>query len=121
MGINHSKAKSFSYAFSGLKEAFKKEPNLRTHAGIAILILIVAFFLKFSLMEWVLLTITIFFVLILELLNTALESLVNLVSPEIKKEAKVAKDVSAAAVLFASFMAVVVGIALFGAKLLALL
>lgn len=121
MGINHSKAESFSYAFSGIREAFKKEPNLRTHVGIAILVLIAALFLKFNLMEWVLLTVTIFFVLILELLNTAIESLVNLVSPEIKKGAKVTKDISAAAVLFASVMAVIVGVALFGAKLLALL
>jgi len=121
MGINHSKVKSFSFAFAGVKEAFKKEPNLRIHFSIAILALIFAFFLKFTVIEWVILFITIFFVLTLELINTSLESVVNLVSPEIKDEAKIAKDVSAAAVLFASIMSIVVGIALFVPKIMRLL
>ena len=64
---------------------------------------------------------TIFFVIMLELINTVLEALVDLVSPEVKDEAKVAKDVSAAAVLFAAFVSVIVGVLLFGPKLLVLL
>ncbi len=87
---------------------------------MAILAFILAAMLKFNITEWILLLITVFFVLIFELLNTALESIVNLVSPEVKSEAKVAKDVSAAAVLFASLLSVIIGIFLFGPKLIAL-
>lgn len=121
MGLNHSKVKSFSYAFMGIKEAFKAEPNLRTHTLIAALVIIFAAVLKFNITEWVLLVITIFFVLILELLNTAFESLVDLISPEIKKEAKIAKDVSASVVLLGSILSVIVGMFLFVPKILKLL
>lgn len=120
MGLNHSRAKSFSYALTGLKEAFQKEPNLRIHSLIAIAVVVLAFFLKFEKFEWLILIVTIFFVFTLELLNTALEALVDLVSPEVKNEAKVSKDVSAAVVLFASLLAIIVGIILFLPKILAL-
>lgn len=121
MGLNHSRTKSFSYALTGIKEAFQKEPNLRIHSIIAIAVIILAFLLKFEKLEWLILIITIFFVITLELLNTALEALVDLINPEIKKEAKVTKDVSAAVVLFASVLAIIVGLILFTSKILAFL
>ncbi len=121
MGLNHSKVKSFEFALAGIKEAFKKEPNLRIHIVIAALVLVLALILKFSPIELLILVLTVFFVIILELLNTSLESIVNLVSPEIKAEAKIAKDVSASTVLFGSIMAVVVGAVLFGSKIIGLL
>jgi diacylglycerol kinase len=118
MGLQHSTVKSFSYAFQGVKTAIKNEPNLRIHVFFALSTLIAAAVLKFNVIEWILLMMTIFFVIMLELINTLLESLVNIISPEYNKEAKVAKDVSAAAVLFAAAISVVVGILLFGPKLL---
>lgn len=121
MGQKHSTAKSFSYAFSGVKTALKREPNLRIHMTIAVIVLIAASLLKFDLIEWILLCLTIFFVIILELINTVMESLVNLISPEVRDEAKVAKDVSAAIVLFAAFVSVIIGILLFGPKILTFL
>lgn len=121
MGIAHSTAKSFSFAFEGIKTAFIKEPNFKIHTALGTVALILGAILKFSRVEWLILLFTITLVLILELINTALESIVNLVSPEIKEEAKVAKDVSAAAVLISSITAAVVGIVLFVPKLLLLL
>ena len=121
MGLNHGQAKSFSYAFAGVKEAFQKEPNLRIHSLIAITVIILALFLKFDKIEWLILILTIFFVLTLELLNTALEALVDLISPEIKGKAKVTKDVSAAVVLFASVLSIIVGVILFVPKIASLL
>lgn len=118
MGLRHSTTRSFIYAFQGVKTAFKNEPNLRIHILFAISTLIAAVLLKFSIFEWILLMMTIFFVIMLELINSVLEALVNIVSPEFNKEARVAKDVAAAAVLFAAAMSVVVGILLFGPKLL---
>lgn len=120
MGLNHSRAKSFSHAYDGVKEALKKEPNLRIHTAIAIFAIILAIFLQFNLYEFTLLILTVFFVLTLELVNTAIESLVNLVSPEEKKEAKVAKDISAAVVLSASILAFIIGIILFAPKIIGL-
>lgn len=117
MGQSHSKVKSFSYAIQGIKEAFKKEPNLRIHIVITFLVIFSAILLKFTLSEWAILLITIFFVLTLELINTAIESLVNLVSPEIRNEAKIAKDISASVVLLGALLAAVVGLILFVPKL----
>lgn len=74
--------------------------------------------LRLSTIEWLLLSFTIFYVLTLELLNTVMESFVNLVSPEYKHFAKVAKDVSAACVLLAAFLSVIVGFVLFLPKIL---
>jgi undecaprenol kinase len=120
MGLYHSTKKSFSYAFQGLYVAFKKEPNLRIHLTAAITTLTAAYLLKFSVGEWLILAFTIFYVITLELLNTVLESVVNLVSPEIRDQAKIAKDVSAACVLIGAMMAVVVGLLLFLPKIAAL-
>lgn len=121
MGIQHSTAKSFSFAIEGLKTAFKEEPNFKIHVVIGLVALILAFFLKFSATEWLILLFTIGLVFILELINTALESIVNLVSPEIKDEAKTAKDVAASAVLISAILSILVGIILFVPKLLSLL
>lgn len=109
----HSTKKSFGYAIEGLKTAIKKEPNMQTHIAIGSVVLVAAAYLKVSLAEWALLMFTIFFVIVLELFNTSLESIVNLVSPDIHPKAKIAKDVSAAAVLMAAIMSVIVGVLIF--------
>ena len=117
MSKTHPALMSFGYAFSGLKAALKNEPNIRIHLLLALLAIILAFFLNFNPTEWIILAFTIAFVLILELINTTLETLVNMVSPEIKDEAKVAKDVSAAAVLIGALLSVVVAGFLFLPKI----
>ncbi|MEK7188574.1 MAG: diacylglycerol kinase family protein [Patescibacteria group bacterium] len=114
-------SKSIAYAFSGIKEALTDEPNFKIHVLIGVLVSILAFYLNFSRQDWLILIFTIFFVLILELINTAIEEIVNLVSPEISQSAKIVKDVSAAAVLLGSILAVIVGAFLFIPKLLSLL
>jgi diacylglycerol kinase len=121
MGLKHTTARSFYYAFQGLNTAFRKEPNLQIHTAMALIALILGAVLGLSPIEWLLLAFTIFYVITLELLNTVLESVVNLVSPEIKPHAKVAKDVSAACVLLGAIMAVIVGLFLFLPKVAALL
>lgn len=108
MSKTHPTLTSFGYAFSGLKTALKDEPNIRIHFIIALLAVVLAFFLKFNSLEWIILVFTIALVLIIELINTSLESLVDMVSPEIKDEARVAKNVSAAAVLVAALLSVIV-------------
>ncbi len=117
MGLRHTTTKSFVYAFSGIRTALKNEPNIRIHLVLAILALILGIILKLSYLEWLLLMFTIFYVITLELLNTVLEQVVNLVSPEIQPAAKIAKDVSAAMVLVAAILSIIVGIILFLPKI----
>lgn len=121
MGLKHPTAKSFEYAFEGLRTALKQEPNFRIHIVMAVFALSMGVILKLSTIEWLLLAFTIFYVLTLELLNSVMEAFVNLVSPEYKHFAKVAKDVSAACVLLAAFLSVIVGFVLFLPKILSFL
>jgi len=118
MGLKHPTVKSFKYAFEGLKTALRQEPNFRIHIVMATFAVTLGAFLKLSVNEWLLLTFTIFYVLTLELLNTVMEAFVNLVSPEYKHFAKVAKDVSAACVLMAAFLSLIVGFVLFLPKII---
>jgi undecaprenol kinase len=120
MGMKHSVAKSFKYALEGISVAIKNEPNLRIHMFFAILALTLGAFLKLNTLEWLILAFTIFWVISLELLNTVLESIVDLVSPEIKGAAKVAKDVSAACVLLSAILSIIVGTLLFLPKIILL-
>ena len=120
MGLRHDTAKSFKYAFSGIKTAYKNEPNLRIHTFFAIFAISLGAALGVSIIEWLLLTFTIFYVITLELLNTVLEAMVNMVSPEISPYARIAKDVSAACVLLAAFMSIVVGFVIFLPKIASL-
>ena len=112
---------SFGYAFEGIKTAIKNEPNFRIHLLVGTFAIVVAMMLNFTPNEWLILISTISFVLILELINTSLEAIVNMISPERQANAKVAKDVAAAAVLIASILALIVGATLFTPKLLPLL
>ncbi len=77
--------------------------------------------LRVSFVEFAIVLISISFVLILELLNTTLEALVDLVSPQIAEKAKIAKDVAAASVLVSAIMSVVIGIVVFAPKIIKLM
>lgn len=112
---------SFSYAFSGIKTALRNEPNIRIHLVLALLASILAFFLNFSPTEWIILAFTIAFVLILELINTTLETIVDIVSPEATEQAKLAKDVSAAAVFISALLSIIIGAFLYLPKIFLIL
>lgn len=112
--------KSFGFAGEGVMEALKNEPNFRIHLGIGSLAILLALILGFKPTEWVVLMFTIAFVLIMELLNTAIEAIVDLATSEISEKAKLAKDVSASAVLVSATFAVFVGLLLFAPKIIAL-
>ncbi len=109
------------YAFSGVKTALKEEPNFKVHIFIAVLAIVLGYLLKLASVEWLVLTLTIAMVLMLELMNTSLEALVDIVSPEIQEKARAAKDVAAASVLFASISAVIIGLIVFLPKIIGFL
>jgi len=73
--------KSFSYAFRGIGDALKSEPNLRIHFMFSFLTILLAVYLKFTWIEFAILTLTIFLVIILEFVNTIIEKLLILLTP----------------------------------------
>lgn len=113
METKHSLFKSFKFAFSGLETAITKGRNFRIQIIIGVLSVILGIILKISSFEWLSLILIIAAVLILELINTAIEAIVDIVSPQIQEKAKVAKDVAAASVLVASIAAISIGTVIF--------
>ena len=109
---------SFRNALIGIKTAYKSQKNLRVHIFIGFLVIIFGVFLKVSIVEWLILLITILVVVITEMFNTALEFTVDLFSTEYSRQAKKAKDVSAAGVLITAVFAILIGIIIFLPKLL---
>jgi diacylglycerol kinase len=113
MESEHSILKSFKFAFDGLETAVTKGRNFRIQIILGAVSIILGIILKISSFEWLGLILIIATVLILELVNTAIEAIVDIVSPQIQEKAKVAKDVSAAAVLVASISSIFIGIVIF--------
>ena len=109
--------KSFGYAFSGLGYAFKSQFNFKVHVLILVLVGIAGCWLKLSATEWLWIAVAGGVVLVVELLNTAIEVLVDLVSPAIHPKAKIIKDVAAAAVLVAAVTALLIGLLIFVPKI----
>jgi diacylglycerol kinase (ATP) len=104
---------SFRHALNGVLLSFKTQRHLRVHFLLAVIILIAGFVWRLSRVELLVLVVTISLVILAELFNTALETVVDLVTPDYHPLAKVAKDVAAGAVLVASVNAVLVGLVLF--------
>lgn len=113
----HSLFKSFKFAFDGIKVGIERGRNFRIQVTLGVLASILAVILKFNPIEWTILIITIASVIILELMNTAIEAIVDMVSPQIQEKAKIAKDVAAASVLISSVASILIGIFLFLPKL----
>lgn len=102
--------RSFSYAGQGIRQTWRSELNFRIEIAISILVIGMASFFGLALSEWAILCLTISIVLALELVNTALEAVVDLITDHrYAPLAKVAKDASAGAVFLASIMAVIIG------------
>lgn len=109
---------SFKYAMQGILRAFKTERNLKIHASMMIVVVILGVIFKIAVWEWI--TCIILFALVIgaELLNTSIEEMVNLLSPEIRVHAKYAKDIAAGAVLIFAIASAIVGAIIFLPKLL---
>jgi diacylglycerol kinase len=105
--------RSFGYAFEGLALMLRTQPNFLVHLAAAAFALIVAALLHLSPVEFAILVLTIALVLVVECVNTALESLCDLVSPGFHPLVKRAKDVSAAAVLIGAAAAVLIALFLY--------
>ena len=112
-------AGTFKNARKGFRLVIRSEMNIRIHLLIAFFVLICAYFLKFSALEYSALLFAIAMVIVTEMLNTAIEfALDSIYHNKYSKMVGMAKDISAGAVMFASFISLLVGVILFGKHLL---
>jgi diacylglycerol kinase len=100
---------SFGYAWEGLVYTVQCERNARIHLVVAMLIVLLGLWLGLSILEWGLITVAIAFVFTGEMLNTVIEVMVDLITPEYHPLAKRAKDVAAGAILVGALAAAVIG------------
>lgn len=108
---------SFGHAWNGLAFTVRTQRNARIHLVAGCLVAALAVWLRLDAVRCAILAVTIGGVLVGELLNTALEALVDLVSPDYHDAAKIAKDVSAGAVLVLGLTSIVVGFLILGPAL----
>ena len=112
---------SFKYAFTGIASAFRTEKNMKIHAGIMVLVIIMGIIFKIEVWEWIVCIIWFSIVIGGELFNTAIEIAVNLAMPKINDDAKRSKDISAGGVLVFAIGSAIVGMLIFLPKIILLL
>ncbi|MFY9152448.1 MAG: diacylglycerol kinase family protein [Prolixibacteraceae bacterium] len=113
--------KSFGFAFTGIFELVKSEPNARIHLVATILAVLAGFILKISNAEWFVVLIVIALVWAAEAFNTVVEKLVDHLFPEYHETARISKDVSAGAVLICAIVALICGLIIFLPKIIGLI
>ena len=110
--------KSFGYALKGIKSVFLTEQNMKIHSAVAVFVIILGVVFRISVGEWIAVVLCIGLVASAEMINTAFETLVDMVSPDRNPSAGKIKDISAGAVFLAAVISVIVGIIIFLPKLL---
>ncbi|RJG26123.1 diacylglycerol kinase family protein [Paenibacillus thiaminolyticus] len=114
-------ANTFRVAWEGILYAFRTQRNMRVHAAAAVAACLLGAGFRISTGEWLWLALAITLVVSAELMNTAVESAVDLTMPDPHPLAKITKDTAAGAVLVTAVFAVIVGVVLFAGRLLQLL
>lgn len=116
-GRSPSLLQSFNYAFEGVIHVLRTQRNMRIHFAAATAVLLLAFAYDVTKFELIVLLLAIAFVLIAEMVNTAVEAAIDVATTSFDPLAKLAKDIAAGAVLIASTVAVVVGYLVFVDKI----
>jgi len=109
----NSTIQKFEFALKGIKTAFSEEAHLRFHTIAAIIVILFGFYFDLSTIEWLIIVVCIGGVIAFELINSAIESLVDLKSPEQHPIAGKVKDISAGAVLIISIASAIAGSLIF--------
>lgn len=109
---------SFLHAYEGIVYAMMKERNMHIHITMALLVIVFGIILELSYVEWLISLILIALVISLELINTSIEAVVDLVTTNDSALAKIAKDSAAGAVLFTSIIAAFIGLVIFLPKVI---
>jgi diacylglycerol kinase len=112
-----SRARSFKYAFTGLWYVIHTQRNAWIHALVSIAVILVGLWLQLVPHDWAVIILAIAMVWTAEFLNTALEAVVDMASPQVHPLARVGKDVGAAAVLIAAILSVFIGLLILGPPL----
>ena len=105
--------KSFSYAIKGIVVSLRDQRNLKVQVTIAAIVVGAGFYFRITSIEWCIILFTIALVIGLEMMNSAVENLVDLVTRQYDPLAGKVKDIAAGAVLFVSVIAVIIGILVF--------
>ena len=113
--------KSFGYAFEGIFAGIRGERNMKIHCFAAVCVIVAGVLFHISVTEWCICLVLFGLILSLELVNTAIEAVVDLVTEDKKPLAKLAKDTAEGAVLIAAVMAAMAGLLIFVPKLVSLL
>jgi len=113
--------RSFGYAFKGIKYATLTQLNFRIHLVAMLTAVLMGYLLHISASEWYWIMLCITLVLVMELLNTAIETLTDLISPEYNIKAGQVKDVAAGAVVITAIFALMTGLIIFLPKLINLM
>jgi len=108
-----ARLRSFGYAMKGIALVIRYEHNARIHLVSAMAATAMGILLHINRVEWVLVILCVGLVIVTEIVNTAIEKLVDLVSPQQSEQAKVIKDISAAAVLVSACIALLTGLVVF--------
>ncbi len=117
----NERIRSFSYALNGLKILLREEHNARIHLMIAIGVIIAGIFFRLSIIEWIVVCLFIGFVFAMEIINSAIENLCDIICPEQDERIKKIKDLAASGVLIAAMISIVAGFVLFIPKIVQLL
>lgn len=112
-----NRIRSFSYAINGLCYVLKNETNLKIHLIAMFVVVSAGFYFQIDTTEWCLIALTIGMVISLEIVNTAIEKLVDFISPEKHPNAGLIKNIAAASVLFAAIIAICIACFIFLPKL----
>lgn len=108
--------KSFVYAGRGIRLVFGSEPNMQIHFMIAVLVVLFGFFFRITETEWIVCLLCFGLVFTSEMINTAIENIVDLASPGHNKLAANAKDIAAGAVFVSALISAVIGLLIFVPK-----
>jgi diacylglycerol kinase (ATP) len=109
-----TRLQSIQYALDGIKYILETQQNARIHLFFTLAVFILGFLFRITRMEWIALVLTIGLVWAAELFNTAVEVMVDLISPERRITAKICKDISAGSVLVTASISILVGLLIFG-------
>jgi len=108
---------SFKYALKGIAFMVRTQHNAWIHSTAALLVIFSSFYFQISRIEWLFVILSIGLVFMAELINTSIETLTNIVSPQKQEMAGRVKDLAAGAVLVAAFTALIIGIIIFIPKI----
>lgn len=109
---------SFKNAIEGIVWAFTNHPNFKIHLPLSILAIILGFILKITRIETTILVLTIVFGLGVEMINTSIEEMTDLITVKWQKQAKIAKDVSAGMMLLAAIGTIFIALLIFGPRII---